>query len=84
MKNSFTLLRSKFNSFIANSKTLKFVEAKLEESDLRHKKFGGSRYVVEPNVKDGRNRCLKVPISAGKLKDNKLSITKKPVISGGG
>ena len=51
---NFDLLNSKFNSFIANSKTLNFVEAKLKESDLRHKKFGGSRYVVEPNVKDGK------------------------------
>ncbi len=51
---NFDLLNSKFKSFIANSKTLNFVEAKLEESDLRHKKYGGSRYVVEPNVKDGK------------------------------
>ena len=51
---NFDLLNSKFNLFIANSKTLNFVEAKLIESDLRHKKFGGSRYVVEPNVKDGK------------------------------
>ena len=51
---NFDLLNSKFNSFISNSKTLNFVEAKLKESDLRHKKFGGSRYVVEPNVKDGK------------------------------
>ena len=50
----FDLLKTKFNSFIANTKTLNFVEAKLKESDLRHKKFGGSRYVVEPNVKDGK------------------------------
>ena len=53
-EHEFDLLNSKFNSFIANSKTLNFVEAKLKESDLRHKKFGGSRYVVEPNVKDGK------------------------------
>ena len=51
---NFDLLKSKFNSFITKTKTLNFVEAKLEESDLRHKKFGGSRYVVEPNVKDGK------------------------------
>ena len=53
-KKYFDLLKSQFNTFIANTKTLSFVEAKLEESDLRHKKFGGSRYVVEPNVKDGK------------------------------
>ncbi len=53
-KHNFDLLNVKFNSLITNSKTLNFVEAKLKESDLRHKKFGGSRYVVEPNVKDGK------------------------------
>ncbi len=53
-ENDFDLLGVKFNSFITNSKTLNFVEAKLKESDLRHKKFGRSRYVVEPNVKDGK------------------------------
>ena len=50
----FCLLNDKFTFFIKNTKTLKFVEAKLVESELRHKRFGGSRYVVEPNVKDGK------------------------------
>ena len=50
----FSLLNDKFTFFIKNTKTLKFVEAKLAESELRHKRFGGSRYVVEPNVKDGK------------------------------
>ncbi len=31
-----------------------FVAQKLEERDARHKKMGDSRYVVEPNVKDGK------------------------------
>ena len=31
-----------------------FVEAKLEERDARHLKNGGARYVVEPNVKEGK------------------------------
>ncbi len=53
-ENIFNLLNTKFYSYIANTKTLNFVEAKLEEADSRHKKFGGSRYVVEPNVKDGK------------------------------
>ena len=47
-------LNEKFNSHLNNAKTLDFVEAKLEESDLRHKRFGSSRYVVEPNVKNGK------------------------------
>ncbi len=31
-----------------------FIAAKLEERDLRHEKQGGQRYVVEPNVKEGK------------------------------
>ena len=50
----FVSLNQNFNMFINKTKVMDFVHAKLEESDLRHKKFGGSRYVVEPNVKDGK------------------------------
>ena len=31
-----------------------FVEAKLTERDQRHTRMGDSRYVVEPNVKEGK------------------------------
>ncbi len=31
-----------------------FIEAKLDERDKRHRKQGGQRYVVEPNVKEGK------------------------------
>lgn len=31
-----------------------FVAKKMVERDLRHKKMGDSRYVVEPNIKDGK------------------------------
>ncbi len=31
-----------------------FIEAKLQERDIRHKRAGSSRYLVEPNVKDGK------------------------------
>lgn len=31
-----------------------FVDQKLQERDNRHKKMGDSRYVVEPNIKDGK------------------------------
>jgi len=31
-----------------------YVEAKLSERDQRHKRFGDSRYVVEPNIKEGK------------------------------
>ncbi|MEM7223492.1 MAG: [protein-PII] uridylyltransferase [Pseudomonadota bacterium] len=32
----------------------KFIEAKLAERDTRHEKMGGSRYSLEPNIKDGK------------------------------
>lgn len=35
-----------------NKKT--FVKAKLEERDTRHLRFNDSRYVLEPNIKDGK------------------------------
>ena len=50
----YDLLNNKFKTFIDNTKTLDFVESKLKESETRHKRFGESRYVVEPNVKDGK------------------------------
>jgi [protein-PII] uridylyltransferase len=50
----FDSLNDNFKSLINSTRTLDFVHAKLEESDFRHNKFGGSRYVVEPNVKDGK------------------------------
>ncbi|OUS05699.1 [protein-PII] uridylyltransferase [Rhodobacterales bacterium 52_120_T64] len=31
-----------------------FVEAKLEERDSRHQRHGSSRYMVEPNIKEGK------------------------------
>ncbi len=31
-----------------------FIEAKLEERDARHERQGGQRYMVEPNVKEGK------------------------------
>ena len=31
-----------------------FVAAKLEERNERHRRMGDSRYVVEPNVKEGK------------------------------
>ncbi len=45
-----------------------FIESKLEERSNRHKKQGGQRYVVEPNVKEGKGglRDLQTLIWVGK------------------
>ena len=34
--------------------TAEFIEAKLAERDARHRKQGGQRYILEPNVKEGK------------------------------
>src|SRR6266478_1617550 len=47
-------LRKKFWSDIATGRGQDFVEAKLAERDERHKHQGESRYLVEPNIKDGK------------------------------
>ncbi len=47
-------LVEKFNRNIVVGTALQFVEAKLQESDDRHRRLGDSRYVIEPNVKDGK------------------------------
>ena len=37
-----------------NGNAMAYVEAKLAERDERHQRLGDSRYVLEPNVKDGK------------------------------
>ena len=44
----------RFAKQIAAGNSRSFVEAKLAERDERHRKLGDSRYVLEPNVKDGK------------------------------
>ena len=47
-------LRKKFWSDIATGNGQDFVEAKLAERDQRHRRQGESRYLVEPNIKEGK------------------------------
>ncbi|MDE2630644.1 MAG: nucleotidyltransferase domain-containing protein, partial [Alphaproteobacteria bacterium] len=47
-------LRRKFWSAIATGSGQDFVEAKLAERDERHLRHGESRYLVEPNIKEGK------------------------------
>ena len=50
----FTEFRDRFAKEIVDGSALEFVEAKLAEADERHKRLGDSRYVTEPNIKDGK------------------------------
>jgi len=44
----------RFRKEVVSGTAAEFVAAKLAERDERHVKMGDSRYVVEPNVKDGK------------------------------
>ena len=47
-------MNRKFQKQIVAGTALEFVEAKLKESESRHQRLGDSRYVIEPNIKDGK------------------------------
>jgi len=47
-------LRARFVKDVVKGTAREFVAAKLQERDARHAKTGQSRYLVEPNVKDGK------------------------------
>jgi [protein-PII] uridylyltransferase len=50
----FDALVKRFDRELVASSTAEFVDAKLRERDARVAKAGASRYLVEPNVKDGK------------------------------
>jgi [protein-PII] uridylyltransferase len=50
----FDLAMRRFRKEVLAGTAAEFVTAKLAERDERHIKMGDSRYVVEPNVKDGK------------------------------
>jgi [protein-PII] uridylyltransferase len=50
----FDLATRRFRKEVVAGSAAEFVAAKLAERDERHVRMGDSRYVVEPNVKDGK------------------------------
>ncbi|MFQ5785832.1 MAG: [protein-PII] uridylyltransferase, partial [Alphaproteobacteria bacterium] len=50
----FTRLRRRFVAEVVKGTGPAFVRAKLDERAARHRRMGDSRYVLEPNVKDGK------------------------------
>ncbi|MFZ1680029.1 MAG: [protein-PII] uridylyltransferase, partial [Rhizobiaceae bacterium] len=50
----FDELVARFDAEVASGTGHEFVVAKLAERDERHRKAGESRYLVEPNLKDGK------------------------------
>ncbi|MHC8491522.1 [protein-PII] uridylyltransferase [Thalassospira sp. SM2505] len=51
---TYNLFRTRFMDELVKGSGLEFIEKKLNERDDRHVRMGDSRYVVEPNVKDGK------------------------------
>lgn len=47
-------LDQRFEAEVVTNSGMEFVSAKLLERDLRHRKAGDTRYLVEPNVKEGK------------------------------
>lgn len=47
-------LKRRFAAEVVTGTALDFVEAKLGERDARHERMGDSRYVLEPNIKEGK------------------------------
>lgn len=47
-------LEARFDKEIVSGTGAEFIEAKMIERDQRHAKAGGTRYLVEPNVKEGK------------------------------
>jgi len=50
----FNELRTRYFKEIAHGTGPTFVESKLKERDARHERMGDTRYVLEPNIKDGK------------------------------
>lgn len=50
----FAELETRFDDEVVKGTANEFVEAKLAERDVRHARGGESRYLVEPNVKEGK------------------------------
>ena len=53
-KQMFKTFKKRFQSEFSESTGLAFVEAKLAERDARHDRMGDTRYVLEPNIKEGK------------------------------
>ncbi|WP_036554000.1 [protein-PII] uridylyltransferase [Nisaea denitrificans] len=50
----FADLRERFRKDVETGTAMEFVEAKLAEAEERHERLGDSRYVIEPNIKEGK------------------------------
>ncbi len=82
-------LRQRFFKDVIKGTGPDFVEAKLAERDERHERMGNSRYVLEPNIKDGKgglrdlqtlfwiSKYLYKVTDVGRLVDKKVFTTRE-------
>ena len=65
----FKEFEQRFEHEVIGARGTTFVEAKLAERDARHQRTGDSRYLLEPNVKEGKGglRDLQTPVLARSL-----------------
>ncbi len=70
-------LYQKFRKDVARGKGRHYISEKLEERDARHAREGNSRYVIEPNIKEGKGglRDLHVLYWIARFLDKGGSIT---------
>ena len=54
-------LRARFWTDVVKGNERQFLTQKLAERDARHRRMGDSRYVVEPNVKEGKGGLRDLP-----------------------
>ncbi len=77
-------LFTKFRKEITKGKGRKYISSKLEERDIRHSREGNSRYVIEPNIKEGKGglRDLHVLYWIARFldRDGKITDAQKPSI----
>jgi len=50
----FAELQNRYRAEVMSNSGVEFIESKLSERDARHAQMGDSRYVLEPNVKEGK------------------------------
>ena len=50
----FAEFQHRFREDVLEGERAAFIEAKLDEQNARHARAGASRYLVEPNIKDGK------------------------------
>lgn len=47
-------MQRRYRKEVVKGSVREYIQAKLEERDVRHQRAGESRYLVEPNIKDGK------------------------------